>query len=67
MKLKDHFKDKPRGYQKKMRLSIGVSSSFLSQIASGYCKAPVWVAKAIEKFTNGEVSREDLRPDIFCD
>lgn len=44
---------------------IGGSEQYLYQIHTGRRKAGPELAKRIEVITNGELSRHDLRPDIF--
>lgn len=46
--------------------SIGTSKAYLSQLAHGHRKASPKMVIAIEIATEGAVSREDLRPDIYC-
>lgn len=53
-----------RGDVSKFATKIGVSVSFLSQMASGYTKIPAHRALAIEQETRGIVTRRDLLP---CD
>ncbi len=63
MDLKKYIDELERGEAKKLAKSIGVSSSFLSQMASG--RSPISPARCveIEQVTNGAVTRRDLRPD----
>lgn len=42
---------------------IGVTPGFISQIVSGHRRAPVERCTAIEKATDGNVTRRELRPD----
>jgi len=63
MELKKYIDDLERGEAKKLATAIGVSSSFLSQMASG--RSPISPARCveIEQATNGAVTRRDLRPE----
>lgn len=45
--------------------AIGVSSVFVSQMRSGVKQIPPTLCPRIEVATNGRVTREMLRPDIF--
>ena len=45
--------------------ALGVSSSMISQWKSGHRRISPETAIRIEIATNGAVTREDLRPDIF--
>ena len=46
---------------------IAVSSSFISQMITGTRPIPPKLCRAIELATEGKVTREELRPDIFAD
>jgi DNA-binding transcriptional regulator YdaS (Cro superfamily) len=46
---------------------ISVSSSFISQMITGTRPIPPKLCRAIEVATEGRVTREELRPDIFAD
>ncbi len=63
MNLKNYLGGLERGAAKKLAESLGISKSYLSQLASG--AAPISPARCvqIEMATGGEVSRKDLRPD----
>lgn len=43
----------------------GVGSDYLYQIGVGYRKASHKVARNLERETNGDVTKQQLRPDIF--
>jgi len=62
MNLKHYLEQLERGGVKSLADHIGVSSSFLSQMASGRCKISPARAVLIESATNGIVSRKELRP-----
>ncbi len=51
-----------RGRGAAVALSVGVSPTFLSQIANGVRPAPADHCAAIERSTGGSVRRWDLRP-----
>lgn len=63
MKLKQYTDQLTRGELSKLAISLGISASFLSQMASGAAKVPISRALAIEEATNGSVTRKDLLPD----
>lgn len=44
---------------------VGTTRNYLVQIAFGHRQPSPRLAKLIEKFTEGEVSRYDLRPDVY--
>lgn len=51
------------GRSQKLAKGIGVPASFISKLRSGKKKVPIARCVAIERFTGGEVTRKDLRPD----
>lgn len=63
MKLKDYIEQLERGGAAKLAKELGVSKSYLSQLASG--AAPISPARCveIEQLTNGVVTRKDMHPD----
>jgi DNA-binding transcriptional regulator YdaS (Cro superfamily) len=63
MNLKSYISQGQRGTAAKLAAALGVSPSYLSQMASG--DAPISPERCveIEQETRGEVSRLDLRPD----
>lgn len=67
MNLKTWFLDKPRGAKAAMAVSIEVSRTWMSLMIAGTHRPSPELAIAIDRYTNGEVSREELRPDIFGD
>lgn len=63
MDLKSYLDNLPRGGMTEFSASMGVSKSYLSQLASG--RAPISPQRCvqIEKISGGAVSRRDLRDD----
>lgn len=55
------------GSQKALAEAIGISQQGVSYIITGAKKVPAEVAVAIDRFTDGEVSKADLRPDLWAD
>ena len=53
------------GSQTQLAERIGVSPQFVSQLVKGVRPVPAALARKIEEGTGGQVSRADLRPDIF--
>ncbi|MCO1336800.1 helix-turn-helix domain-containing protein [Microbulbifer sp. OS29] len=53
------------GTQKRIADLLGVSPACVSQWNRGVRKVPPRLCRAIEQFTKGAVTREELRPDIY--
>lgn len=51
------------GVQKRLAAACGVSVGFVNHWVSGCRPVPVKYCALIEEFTQGEVTRKDLRPD----
>ncbi|WP_336284187.1 transcriptional regulator [Citrobacter arsenatis] len=66
MKLKQYTDSLTRGELSKLAISLEISASFLSQMASGAAKVPVSRALAIEEATGGQVTRKDLLPNDWA-
>ncbi|TKI02412.1 transcriptional regulator [Martelella alba] len=66
MELKKYIDSLGRGEAKKLATVLGVSSSFLSQMASGRCAISPARCVEIENATNGVVGRKDLRPEDWA-
>lgn len=67
MDLKTYLSSLERGGASKLAEAIGVSASFLSQMAAGSSAISPARCVSIEKATGGTVSRRDLRPDDWQD
>ena len=65
MKLKAYFNDLPHGSKIELANKLGITKTWLSLIISGRKKPSASLCNLIEKKTRGEVTRQDLRPDIF--
>lgn len=63
MDLKAYISTSPRGTAASLAKAIGVSPSYLSQMASGQSPISPERCVAIEKATAAAVSRRDLWPD----
>ena len=55
----------PRGSKAEMAQYLGISPTWLGQLLSGVRLASPKLAVAIEKATQGLVTRAELRPDLF--
>ena len=65
MTLEEYFMTEPRGSKAEMAQYLGISPTWLGQLLSGVRLASPKLAVAIEKATQGLVTRADLRPDLF--
>lgn len=63
MNLKSYISEGQRGTASKLAVALGVSPSYLSQMASGDTPISPERCVAIEQATDGTVTRKDLRPD----
>lgn len=66
MILKKYIQNLPKGGAASLAKSIGISPSYLSQMASGATNISPENAVKIEQATNGEVSRRELRPSDWA-
>lgn len=65
MKLKDFIKSQGRGYSLKMAKEIKCSPTCLSLWMNGKINVPAKKCVIIEKYTEGVVTRKDLRPKDY--
>jgi DNA-binding transcriptional regulator YdaS (Cro superfamily) len=65
MTLSEYFKTDVIGAKSEMAQFLGITPTWMSLLISGRRKASPELAIAIEKATNGLVTRQVLRPDIF--
>ena len=65
MKLREFFKDKPRGSMAEMARKLGISKTWFSLIVTGRELPSPELARDIELNTGRKVKRAELRPDIF--
>jgi DNA-binding transcriptional regulator YdaS (Cro superfamily) len=65
MTLQEFFVGKKRGAKDALAKELGISRTWMSQIISGREVCSPELAVEIERLTNGEVTRRDLRPDLF--
>ncbi|WP_174874190.1 transcriptional regulator [Vogesella oryzae] len=64
MNLSDYFKT-ARGARSNLASKVGRSPAYLTHVATGFRRASVNLAIAIEQATDGDVSRSSLRPDVW--
>lgn len=67
MKLREYFDKHPETSQKMLAEQIGSTQELISMIATEKRKPSIEKCILIEEATGGEVSVEELRPDISWD
>lgn len=65
MTLSDYLSRLKRGGKSQFAKQIDVSKSFLRQMESGIAPIPIHIAKKIEEHTRGQVTKAELRPDVW--
>ncbi|KGQ36956.1 YdaS family helix-turn-helix protein [Gallibacterium genomosp. 1] len=65
MKLTGYLSNRQRGFKANFAKQVGVSMCFLRNCEMGRTKIPPYLAKKIEVATNGEVSKSEMRPDLW--
>ena len=65
MTLQEYFADKKRGAKDAMAKDLGISRTWMSLVIAGRQVCSPELAVEIERLTQGQVTRKDLRPDLF--
>ncbi len=65
MTLSEFFKIKPRGHRLVIAKKLSCNPTYLSHLSTGFRRASPRMAIEIEKVTNGQVTRYDLRTDAI--
>ena len=65
MTLKQYFRTRSRGAKADMAERLGISRTWMAQIINERVVCSASLAVLINQITNGEVSKESLRPDLF--
>lgn len=65
MTLTEYFADKPHGSKADMAKALGISRTWMALLISGLRVPSPELALEIERITNGQIKRVDLRPDLF--
>lgn len=55
------------GSQQALAAALGVSQQQVSYLMTRAKRIPAEIAIAVDRFTDGEVAKHELRPDIFGD
>lgn len=64
MQLQEYLKSSARGEMSRLSKTIGISLPIVSFWVSGKRQVPAERCPDIEKFTEGKVTCEELRPDV---
>ena len=64
MELKTYLKSKGRQHRRELSTALGINNLYLGQLALGRRQPSESLALTIEFMTHGEVSIDDLRPDL---
>ncbi|MDF7667437.1 YdaS family helix-turn-helix protein [Orbaceae bacterium ESL0727] len=67
MKLSIYLAQLPYGGKSQFAKDIGISKAFLRHIEIGLSPIPPKVAKRIEEHTQGQVTKAELRPDLWAE
>jgi DNA-binding transcriptional regulator YdaS (Cro superfamily) len=65
MTLEEYFKDEPFGAKKEMAQYLGITQTWLGLLINRKRRPSPYLAKSIEKATQGLVPAKELRPDLF--
>lgn len=65
MTLAEYFATLPRGAKSDMAREIGISQTWMALLIAGTHVPSAEVCVGIERYTNGAVTRKELRPDLF--
>lgn len=65
MKLHEYINSRGRGSIAVIAKGINAPAPDVSRWASGVRPCPPWRCVAIEEFTQGDVTRQDLRPNDY--
>jgi DNA-binding transcriptional regulator YdaS (Cro superfamily) len=65
MTLEEFFRGKPRGVKADLARELGISKTWMSLLTSGRSVPSPELSHLIERLTKGQVTRKDLRPDLF--
>jgi len=65
MDLQMYFEGKPRGSKANLARSLGITKTWMGLLISKRRIPSAELAMEIERQTVGEVTRQDLRPDLW--
>lgn len=65
MTLQQYFSLQPRGSKTAMVKELGITKTWLCGVLKNRNRPSAKLALSIESYTKGQVTRLDLRPDLF--
>lgn len=63
--MKEFWDSLTKEQQSTLAASVGSTPSYLRLVFNGYKKAGFNLAKKLENITSGQITKYDLRPDIY--
>ena len=67
MTLAEYFSTEPRGAKVEMAQYLDITATYMSLLIHGKRRASPHMAISIEMATQGLVTRQDLRPDLYVE
>jgi len=65
MDMRTYWRSLSAAAKDEMARTLNCNRDYLAQIACGFRKGSPQMARQIESYTNGTVSKHELRPDVF--
>ncbi|KNC91270.1 transcriptional regulator [Trabulsiella odontotermitis] len=62
---KEYWDSLTKEQQSELAINVGSTTGYLRLVFNGYKKVSFGLAKRLEELTAGEVTKSDLRPDIY--
>ncbi|ELZ3335864.1 helix-turn-helix domain-containing protein [Klebsiella pneumoniae] len=63
--MKEFWDSLTKEQQSTLAASVGSTPGYLRLVFNGYKKAGFNLAKKLENITSGQITKHDLRPDIY--
>ena len=63
--MKEFWDSLTKEQQSTLAASVGSTTGYLRLVFNGYKKAGFNLAKKLENITSGQITKHDLRPDIY--
>lgn len=65
MTLAEYFSTEPRGAKHEMAQYLGITDTYMSLLIHGKRRPSGAMALSLERATQGLVTRQELRPDLY--